>query len=147
MKQTIEEQKVSQFYHSLESAASTVVPPPEVDDFILKAAAGKAEKQRKKHKLFIPLSAAASVVIIVTVVLQTGVIRNNSATEIDGVVINKQPMYMLQRAKPATADEMIQHVKQLLDEGNIEQARELFIKFKTRYPEYKLRAGLSEKLK
>lgn len=147
MSRTIEEEKVSQLYHSLESDAESIVPPAKVDSFILKAAAVKVEKHRKKNKFFIPLSAAASIVIIVTLALQTSVIRNKTVTEYNELTVTKQPMYMLQRAKPVSADEMMQHVNDLHNEGDFEQARLLFKKLKTRYPEYKFSADLSDKLK
>ena len=143
-----EEKFVSQFYHSIEKDDELVMPPANVDSLILKAAttAVKAGKDRKRNKYLMPLSAAASVLIIVTVALQVSVINNQSSPGHNELSVRKQPMYMLQRSKPASAEEMVVLLTDLLDKGDIDQARILLKKIKVRYPDVILNSDLIDRL-
>ena len=148
MKQKSDEKRVSDFFHSMEKSESSMEPSVELDAIILKAAADHTVKapNRSRNKYFLSLSAAASVFVVVTIALTMSVMTSDGV-EYQQQTIIKQPMYMLQRSKPASANEMTLHINTLLDKGDIEHARILFKKMKVRYPNHKIETELAERLK
>lgn len=136
---------VSEFYKSLEPNNDSVAPPESVDEIILKASLIKVKRNKKINKYFIPLSIAASLVAIGTIVLQMTVI-NNQTSQYNDLTLRKQPMYMLQRSKPVSADEMIKSINDLVGKGKTEQAKVLFKRFNLRYPNHDINTDLRNSL-
>lgn len=136
---------VSEFYKSLDSNSDSIAPPESADEIILKASLIKVKRDKKINKYFIPLSIAASLVAVGTVVLQMTVI-NNQTSQYNDLPLRKQPMYMLQRSKPVSADEMIKSINDLMGEGEVEQAKVLFKRFDLRYPNHDFNTDLRQLL-
>jgi len=143
-----DEKNVSKFYHSIELSDQSKQPPASIDAAIIKAAeqAGKIENKKSYNQYFVPLSAAASILIVVTVALQLSVFSEQNSG-VDNQVIQKQPMFMMQRSKPVAVEEMIRLMSVHLDKGELPQAKLLYKKIKKRYPEYQLNESLESKLK
>ena len=147
MNKKTDEKLVSEFYHSIEENEGSAVPSHELDSLIIKAAVDGSKSSSKKNKYFLPLSAVASVLVIVSVALTMSVVNDSDTLEYQKNNIIKKPMYMMQRSKPATAIEMVDHVNALLDKGELEHARILFKKIKVRYPNHSIEMELAERLK
>lgn len=144
---TEEEMKVSIMYQSLKSAEDHIMPSSNVDAMILKSAEINSSQFKKRSKHLLPLSIAASIVILLTVVSQVSVVTEQTIVGPGELSLHKQPMYILQRSKPATANEMENLMKGLLENGDIEQAQVLLKKLTQRYPDYQLDSSMNDMLK
>lgn len=142
-----QEMKVSKFYQTLEADNDSIMPSEKVDALILKAAAVNPNQYKKRNRYFMQLSVAASVVIMVTVAFQMTVLKEQLSTENNELSYRKQPMYMLQRSKPVSADEMVGLMTGLLEKGDLEKAKLLYKRFKLRYPNHALGSNLNNALK
>lgn len=144
-----DEQMVSQAYQSFKVISENVMPPADVDSYIQKKASDAiaADNIKKRNRIFIPLSAAASLLIVVGVVLNVAVFNNQSSDQAVSASVHKQPMFMLQRSKPVSADEYVTDINAFLEQGNIEQARMMYKKFVYHYPQHEKRDFLYEQLK
>ena len=141
-----QEMKVSKFYQTLEAGNDSIMPSEKVDAIILKAAV-KPNQYKKRNRYFMQLSIAASVVIMVTVALQVTFLKEQLSTENNELSYRKQPMYMLQRSKPVSADEMVGLMTGLLEKGDLEKAKILYKRFKLRYPNHVVNSNLNDALK
>lgn len=142
-----QEMKVSKFYQILEADNDSIMPSEKMDAIILKAAAVNPNQYKKRNRYFMQLSVAASIVIMTTVTLQMTVLKEQLSTENSELSYRKQPMYMLQRSKPVSADEMVGVMAGLFEKGDLEKAKILYKRFKLRYPNHVLDSGLNDALK
>ncbi len=142
-----EEMKVSKFYQTLEVDKDSIMPSEKIDAVILNAAVESPKKYKKRNKYFMQLSVAASVVIMVTVALQMSFLKEQILIESNESSFRKQPMYMLQRSKPISADEMVGLMAGLFEKGDMEKAKLLYKRFKLRYPNHVLDSSLNDALK
>lgn len=142
-----QEMKVSKFYQTLEADNDSIMPSEKVDSIILKAAVVNPNQYKKRNRYFIRLSVAASVVIMVTVALQMTVMKEQLSMENNELSYRKQPMYMLQRSKPVSANEMLELMTSLHENGDLEKAKILYKRFKRRYPNHVLDSNLNNALK
>ena len=136
------EKELSQVYQSLNQG---IEPPDKVDDYIRNAAAESlSSRVASKNKLLWSLSVAASIVIVAGVVLKMAVFSNDTAVYTSSS--NKQPMYLLQRSKPASKEMMAIRLENLIDNHELEQAKIVHNKIRHFYPEYQFDSELANKV-
>lgn len=143
MNNSPQEKELRQVYQSLNQG---IEPPDEVDAFIRKVAAESlSSRVTGKRKLLWSLSVAASIVLVAGVVLKMAVFSNET-TGYTNSSHNKQPMYLLQRSKPASKEMMVIQLEALIDNNELEQAKIVHNKIRHFYPEYQFDLELANKV-
>jgi len=142
-----DEKQVVQVYRSMSQLNQSIEPSVELDSLIKHSASmAVINDQRKKHH-YRSISIAATVVLTLGVVLKLAIVGQDASVTQSGASDDKQPMYMLQRSRSASETTMILQIETYLSHGDIGKARQLHKKFRHFYPDYKLDASLSEKLR
>lgn len=143
------EADVSKAYQLLNQTPHGAEPPSVIDQKIKKAAAQSIDGHLsvpKKH-FIVPVSIAASVLLASVVGLNL-MMQDDAEIQAAGIHLDaKKPMFMLQRSKPASAENMAVQLTHYLDQGEIDKARQLYKKMNYYFPEHLLNPELAERLR
>ncbi len=143
------ETEVSKAYQLLNQTPHDAVPPSVIDQKIKKAAAQSINGHlaMPKKRFIVPVSIAASILLASVVGLNL-VMQDVTELQDAGVHVDaKKPMFMLQRSKPASAENMAVQLSHYLDRGEIDKARQLYKKMNYYFPEHLLNPELAERLR
>jgi len=144
-----DEAKVSQAYHLMNQTQQVCEPPSEIDQKIKIAAMQSIDSHpsTQKKRYIVPVSIAASILLASVVGLNL-MMQDTAVLQDTGISADsKKPMFMLQRSKPASIENMAVQLSRYLDQGDIDKARQLYKKMNYYFPDYQFKADLSERLR
>ena len=134
MQKKYSSEDVAQLYRK----QSSLLPPDSVDELI-RHAARETSPVKSAQRWFVPASIAASIILTVSVV--SSFMFGNTAPQ----GVNKLPMHSMQRIKPAAPEQMIKRIEAFVDNGSIDEARALYRKYRSYYPEHNLNVMMKNK--
>jgi len=144
-----DETRVSQAYQQINQTQQAVEPPNVIDQKIKIAAAESIDGHQSmpKKRFIVPVSIAASILLASVVGLNL-VMQDVAELQDPGIHVDtKVPMFMLQRSKPASVENMSVQLSHYLDQGEIGKARQLYKKMNYYFPEHLLNPELAERLR
>lgn len=138
-----------------QAGRAEITPPESVNEIIHQVAVEESVANASQHtdpassrlpRLKMPLAIAASLVLGVSVLLQV-LIGDSSKTAHQAETVTVSPMFNLQRSREQSPEVWISRIDQLVEQGELDQARSMVEQFRILYPEHQLDSTLLQRLK